>query len=64
LLRDAGVVTSTAVGKQRIYRLNPVALREVSSWADQCTKRWEARFDALGSHLNVMKTRKEQHRAR
>ncbi len=64
LLREAGVVTSTATGRQRIYRLNPSALRDVSGWADECTKRWEARFDALGAHLDVMKARKEQHRAR
>jgi DNA-binding transcriptional ArsR family regulator len=64
LLREAGVVTATPEGKQRVYRLNPAALRDVSGWADECTKRWEARFDALGDHLDVMKARKDQHRAR
>jgi DNA-binding transcriptional ArsR family regulator len=64
LLREAGVVTSSPNGKQRIYRLNPAALRDVSGWADECTKRWEARFDALGEHLDVMKARKDKHRDR
>jgi DNA-binding transcriptional ArsR family regulator len=54
LLREAGVVTAQAAGKQRIYRLNPAALRDVSDWADRCTRRWEARFDALGEHLDRM----------
>jgi DNA-binding transcriptional ArsR family regulator len=54
LLREAGVVTAHPAGKQRIYRLNPASLRDVSDWADRCTRRWEARFDALGAHLDRM----------
>ncbi len=54
LLREAGVVTAQASGKQRIYRLNPAALRDVSDWASRCTRRWEARFEALGEHLDRM----------
>jgi hypothetical protein len=53
-LRDAGVVTVQPTGKQRIYRLNPAAMRDVSGWADRCWQRWEARFDALGDHLDRM----------
>jgi DNA-binding transcriptional ArsR family regulator len=52
LLREAGVVTARPIGKQRIYRLNPDALREVSTWADGVCRTWEARFDALGDHLD------------
>jgi len=54
LLREAGVVTVEPNGKQRIYRLNPTALREVGTWADRCARRWEQRFDALGTHLDRM----------
>ena len=55
LLRESGVVTVRPEGKQRIYRLNPSALSEVSSWADRCRQTWEERFDALGHHLDRMK---------
>ena len=58
LLREAGVVTAEPVGKQRIYRLNPAAMREVSGWADRCQQRWEARFDALGARLDQMAEQK------
>jgi DNA-binding transcriptional ArsR family regulator len=61
LLREAGVVDVEPAGKQRIYRLRPEALTEVSGWADRCRRMWEQRFDALGSHLDTMK---EQRRAR
>lgn len=61
ILREAGVVDSTAAGKLRIYQLNPSALAEVSGWADRVRRAWEARFDALGTHLDSMK---ENRRAR
>ncbi len=52
LLREAGVVDVAPAGKRRIYRLNPGALAEVSGWADRWRRTWEARFDALGRHLD------------
>jgi DNA-binding transcriptional ArsR family regulator len=65
ILREAGVVESTAVGKLRIYQLNPAALADVSGWADRVRRAWDARFDALGDHLDTMKANKEkQNRAR
>jgi DNA-binding transcriptional ArsR family regulator len=61
VLREAGVVKSKAAGKLRIYQLNAAALRDVSDWTDRCRATWEARFDALGKHLDDMK---EKRRAR
>ncbi|HVV38443.1 MAG TPA: metalloregulator ArsR/SmtB family transcription factor [Acidimicrobiales bacterium] len=61
VLREAGVVASEAHGKLRVYRLNPAALHDVTDWTDRCRRTWEARFDALGDHLDRMK---EQRRAR
>jgi DNA-binding transcriptional ArsR family regulator len=54
LLREAGVVTVRPEGKHRLYGLNPAAMREVSGWAERCCRAWEARFDALGEHLDHM----------
>jgi DNA-binding transcriptional ArsR family regulator len=64
LLREAGVVTSAPAGKQRIYRLNPDALHDVSTWADRCARRWEQRFDALGAHLDQMAANEKKGRRR
>lgn len=61
VLREAGVVRSEAHGKLRIYRLNPAALRDVTEWTERCRNTWEARFDALGEHLDNLK---EKRRAR
>ena len=59
VLREAGVVTARPLGKQRIYRLNPAPLREVSTWAESCARAWEARFDALGEHLDRVAERRQ-----
>ena len=61
VLREAGVVEAKAVGKLRVYQLNPAAVRDVGDWAQQCCRAWEARFGALGTHLDSMK---EKHRGR
>lgn len=52
LLREAGVVTVRPAGKQRIYRLDPGAIGEVGTWAERLRATWEARFAALGEHLD------------
>lgn len=55
LLREAGVVDVVPAGKQRIYRLRSAAVTDVADWASRVQRTWEARFDALGAHLDDMK---------
>jgi DNA-binding transcriptional ArsR family regulator len=59
LLRKAGLVSVRADGKHRIYQMDPSALAEVSTWADHGRRTWEARFDALGRHLDKMKEQRD-----
>jgi hypothetical protein len=54
------VVSVERDGKQRIYRLNPTSLTEMSGWAERLCRTWEARFDALGEHLDRMKAGEER----
>jgi DNA-binding transcriptional ArsR family regulator len=61
LQREAGVVAVEPVGKQRIYSLRPDALVEITGWAERCRRTWEARFDALGEHLDRMKEAQDAH---
>jgi DNA-binding transcriptional ArsR family regulator len=55
VLREAGVVSATAAGRERLYRLNVAAVAAVGEWATTMTRTWEQRFDALGIHLDQMK---------
>ena len=59
LLRESGVVDVAPMGKHRIYTLRPEAVFEIAGWADRIRQTWEARFDALGTHLDRMKEQRD-----
>jgi DNA-binding transcriptional ArsR family regulator len=48
LLAEAGVVDVAKRAQQRIYRLRPEAMRELSDWARGFAALWSARMDRLG----------------
>jgi DNA-binding transcriptional ArsR family regulator len=52
VLREVGLVTQRREGRERIYRINPGPLKEVSDWVAHYENFWHARLDALGEHLN------------
>jgi DNA-binding transcriptional ArsR family regulator len=39
------------VGRQRIYRINAVILKEVYDWADHYERLWNEKLDALDRYL-------------
>jgi DNA-binding transcriptional ArsR family regulator len=51
ILRGAGLVSSQASGRHRLYQLHPVALREVHDWSAQYSEFWQSRLDTLGELL-------------
>ncbi len=53
VLREADLVTERRDGRQRIYRLQPKPLVEVSTWVDEFRQFFEARLDALGDYLDT-----------
>ena len=53
LLAEAGVVDATRQAQQRIYRLRPEAMREISDWAHGFAALWSARMDRLGDFLEA-----------
>ena len=40
VLREAGLVSATTRGRQRVYRLEPATLREIDSWLDRYRRFW------------------------
>jgi DNA-binding transcriptional ArsR family regulator len=54
VLREAGVVASTADAQRRLYRLRPDALQELDAWLAPFRRFWSARVDALERHLDRM----------
>ncbi|MFE0150184.1 ArsR/SmtB family transcription factor [Nonomuraea sp. NPDC059007] len=52
LLSEAGVVEATKQAQQRIYRLHPDAMRELSDWVLGFAVLWSGRMDRLGAFLD------------
>jgi DNA-binding transcriptional ArsR family regulator len=51
VLREAGLVTSTAVAQRRVYSLEPGAVRDAQDWLHQVSAFWTQRLDALGTEI-------------
>jgi DNA-binding transcriptional ArsR family regulator len=52
VLREAGFVEATIHAQRRVYRILPEPLQEVDAWMAPFRRYWEARVDALESHLD------------
>jgi DNA-binding transcriptional ArsR family regulator len=59
VLRESQVVSFRQDGQARVYRLEPEGLRHAERWMAAQLARLEARFGALGAHLETMKKREE-----
>jgi DNA-binding transcriptional ArsR family regulator len=53
VLREADLVVSRPVGKQRLYALRAQPLAEVDRWLDPYRRYWNAHLDALERHLEA-----------
>ena len=50
-LREAGLVSVTADGQRRLYRLEPARLAELDAWLTPYRRFWADHLDALEAHL-------------
>lgn len=63
VLEAARLVRRRVVGRQHLCRLHAAPLKDAMLWTEQFRRHWEARFDALDSLLEEMKS-EEQARSR
>lgn len=59
LLRDAGLVEAELAGRERIYRMETAALREIEGWILRL-RSWDRHLDAL--ETEVHRARRERER--
>lgn len=50
-LRSVGLVTCTKRGRERLYRLDPAPLQDVTEWIAGLEVFWDERIDRLGRTL-------------
>lgn len=55
VLREVGAVDVRDEGRQRVYRLNPQALKPIHDWVASYQHLWEERFDLLEDVLEDLK---------
>jgi DNA-binding transcriptional ArsR family regulator len=60
VLREVDVVQVRGDGRQRLYRLNGLALKPIHDWIKDYEQTWSERFDALDAVLEDLK-RQEEH---
>jgi DNA-binding transcriptional ArsR family regulator len=51
ILCEAGLVQMRKAGRQRLYRLNPEPLKQISDWLADYEQFWQEKLDALGNYL-------------
>jgi DNA-binding transcriptional ArsR family regulator len=59
VLHETGLVTRRAEGRQRIYSLAPLRLREVDYWTSRYRRFWRSRLRRLQSYLDITESEAE-----
>nr|WP_062338751.1 metalloregulator ArsR/SmtB family transcription factor [Herbidospora sakaeratensis] len=54
VLREAGLVSESRAGRQRLYRLEGAALYEVQEWLNPFERFWRDRLTAIGGVLDSL----------
>jgi DNA-binding transcriptional ArsR family regulator len=55
VLREVGAVDVREAGRQRLYRVNPVALKPIHDWVKDYEQLWSERFAAIDDVLTQLK---------
>lgn len=56
VLEGARLVRRRVAGREHLCRLTAAPLKDATNWTDQFRQHWEARFEALDSLLEEMKS--------
>lgn len=51
VLREVGLVLSRSAGRQRLYRIEPLALKPIHDWLEDYERMWNERLDRLDGYL-------------
>jgi DNA-binding transcriptional ArsR family regulator len=60
VLREVGAVDVRHDGRQRVYRLNGLALKPIHDWVKNYEGLWSDRFDELDAVLDELKQKEEE----
>lgn len=61
VLREVGLVVVREEGKQRLYKLNPPALKPIHDWLSAFEAEWNGRLDRLEQYLKEQLEKENPH---
>ena len=57
VLSEVGLVRCRAVGRHRLYRLDPASFQPLGDWVAKYEQLWNERMDRLGNYLSELQRR-------
>ena len=60
VLRESGLVSARAEGRNRVYRIEPDNLRVIDDWLEHYRHFWTEKLWALGEHLDRKSKRRKK----
>jgi DNA-binding transcriptional ArsR family regulator len=60
VLSEVGLVKCRAVGRHRLYRLEPARLRPLHDWVAKYEQAWNERLDRMDDYLKELQRQGEQ----
>ncbi|HEV2476308.1 MAG TPA: transcriptional regulator, partial [Candidatus Dormibacteraeota bacterium] len=59
-LSEVGLVSCRARGRRRLYRLEPLRLRQMRDWLAKYERAWNERLDRMGDYLKELQEQGEE----
>ena len=61
ILNECGIIVIEQVGRERICKIQPDHLRQVSDWAGKYEKLWIQKIDSFEKYLYHLKSKRKKH---
>lgn len=61
ILNECGIVTIEQVGRERICKIQPDRLKQISDWAGRYEQLWINKIDSFEKYLYQLKSKRNKH---
>jgi DNA-binding transcriptional ArsR family regulator len=60
ILNECGIVTIEQVGRERICKIEPAQLKQISDWAGRYEQLWINKIDSFEKYVNQLKSKRSK----
>jgi DNA-binding transcriptional ArsR family regulator len=61
ILSECGIVSIEQIGRERVCKIEPGQLKEVSDWVGQYEALWIQKVDSFEQYLNQLQSKQKKH---